>query len=101
MSQMSTGLSRQEKHAALAVAPRAASHMLSLSLSKVYELLRNGELDSYSDGKARRVIVASIYAYIERRLAAGAGVWRTWQHNPRSRRRGQQQPGKTEGPEPT
>jgi excisionase family DNA binding protein len=84
---MSTGLSRQEKHGAIAVPPRAASRMLSISLSKTYELLRNGELDSYSDGKARRVIVASIYAYIERRLAAGAGVWRTWQHARSPRRR--------------
>ena len=74
MSQLSTGLGRQEKQAAIAVPPREASRLLSLSLSKIYQLLRAGELDSYSDGKARRVIVASIYAYIERRLAAGAGA---------------------------
>jgi len=42
VSQMSTGLSRQEKHGAIAVPPRAASRMLSISLSKTYELLRNG-----------------------------------------------------------
>ena len=84
---MSTGLSRQEKHAAIAVPPREASRMLSLSMSKIYELLRNGELDSYSDGKARRVIVASIHAYVERRLAASGGEWRTWQHARSPRRR--------------
>ena len=80
MSQLSTGLGHQEKHAAIAVPPRAASRMLSLSLSKVYELLRAGELASYSEGKARRVIVASIENYVARQLAAGAGEWRTWQH---------------------
>jgi hypothetical protein len=37
----------------LAVPPSAAGHMLSLSLSEVYERMRNGELDSYADGRAR------------------------------------------------
>ena len=85
MSQLSTGLSHQEKHTALAVPPREAARMLSLSLSRVYELLRNGELESYQDGRARRITVTSIYALLARRLAASAGVWRTWQHTRRPR----------------
>ena len=50
-----TGLGHQQQPV-LAVPAREAARMLSYSLSKTYELLRNGELDSYSDGKARRVI---------------------------------------------
>jgi excisionase family DNA binding protein len=63
--------------------------MLSVSLSKIYQLLRDGELMSYSDGKSRRIVVASIHRYIKRRRAASGGEWRTWQHSPRSRRREQ------------
>ena len=44
MSQLSTGLGHQKKRAAIAVPPREASRMLSYSLSKVYELLRVGDL---------------------------------------------------------
>jgi excisionase family DNA binding protein len=90
MSQMSTGLSRQEKRAQggtpLAVPPREASLLLSLSMSRVYQLMRDGELQSYEHGRARRIPAASIHAYIARRLADSAGGWRTWPHNPQSRR---------------
>jgi hypothetical protein len=37
-----------------------------------YELLNAGELESFLDGKARKITVASIQAYIARKLAAGA-----------------------------
>jgi excisionase family DNA binding protein len=70
----------------LAVPPREAGHMLSLSLSEVYERLRNGELASYVDGRARRVIVASIHAYMTRRLADSANGWRQITPQPPRRR---------------
>jgi excisionase family DNA binding protein len=90
MSQLSTGLSHQEKQAALAVAPREAGRLLSLGLSEVYERMRNGELESYTDGRARRIPMESIYAYVARRRAASAGGWQ--QINPQpSFRRGRQQ----------
>jgi excisionase family DNA binding protein len=80
MSQMSTGLSRQEKRAQggapLAVPPREAGRLLSLSMSRVYQLMRDGELQSYEHGRARRIPVASIHTYIARRLADTAGKWR-------------------------
>ena len=85
MSQMSTGLGHQEKQ--LAVAPREAGRLLSLSTTKIYQLLRTGELDSFSDGKARRILTSSIENYIERHRAAGGAGWRSWPHNPRSRQR--------------
>jgi excisionase family DNA binding protein len=71
----------------LAVPPRDACGLLSLSMSRLYDLLRAGELQSYGDGRTRRITMASIHAYIARRLADSAGGWRTWPHNPQSRRR--------------
>jgi excisionase family DNA binding protein len=70
----------------LAVPPEAAAQMLGIKPSKLYELLRAGELSSFSCGRARRVVVQSIINYIERRVAdARASGWQTWQHNPRAR----------------
>jgi len=88
---MSTGLGHQEKQAQagtpLAVPPREAGRLLSLSTSRVYQLMRNGELGSYQDGRTRRITMASIHGYVARRLADTAGGWRTWPHNPQSRHR--------------
>ena len=89
MSQMSTGLSHQEKQAALAVPPREAGRLLSLGLSEVYERMRNGELESYQDGRARRITMKSIHTYLARRLAASAEGWK--QITPQPRHRGRQQ----------
>jgi len=60
----------------LAVPAKEAARLLSLSLSRLYELLRNGELQSYADGYSRRVTMASIHQYVERRLADSGGSWR-------------------------
>ena len=84
MSQMSTGLSHQEKQAALAVPPREAGRLLSLGLSEVYERMRKGELESYQDGRARRITMKSIHTYLARRLAASADGWRGWSARPNS-----------------
>ena len=67
----------------LAVSAKEAARLLSVSVSKLYELLRTGELDSYADGCSRRVTMASIVGYIERRLADNGGGWR--QINPQPR----------------
>jgi excisionase family DNA binding protein len=76
--------------AAIAVTPREACRLLSLGGSRVYDLMKSGELVSYQDGRARRITVASIHAYVERQIAAAAdsGGWVTWQHNPRRRKGG-------------
>jgi len=74
------------------VSPREASRLLSVSLSRLYQLMRDGQLQSYLDGRARRITVTSIHHYIARQLAAAdAGGWRTWRYNPQARRRGRQQ----------
>ena len=52
----------------LLVRPRQACTMLSVGLTRCYELMNTGELQSFKDGKARKITVSSIKAYIDRRL---------------------------------
>jgi excisionase family DNA binding protein len=59
---------------ALVVSPHQTGVMLSCGRTRVYELLEAGELDSFRDGRARKITVASIHRYIERRLAAEKDV---------------------------
>jgi len=98
MSQVSTGFSRHEKRAQavarhslseppLAVPPREASRLLSVGMSRLYELMRAGELESYEDGRTRRITMASITAYVARRLADSAGRWQQIAPQPPRRRR--------------
>jgi excisionase family DNA binding protein len=54
----------------VSVTPRQACTALSLGITKLYELLGNGELASYREGKARRILVSSIRDYLARRLEA-------------------------------
>jgi hypothetical protein len=54
----------------LLVRPRVAWRMLGCGNTYGYKLPNAGELESFVDGKARKIIVASIYGYIERKLAA-------------------------------
>jgi excisionase family DNA binding protein len=55
---------------ALLVAPRRAEQMLGISHKKLYDLLRDGELESLRIGTARRITVASIQKFIERKKSA-------------------------------
>jgi len=71
MSILSTGQSKDAE--ALVVKPARACQLLSCGRTRLYELLAARELDTFLDGGARKITVASIYAYIERQLAtAGA-----------------------------
>src|SRR5690348_16947311 len=40
---------------------------------KFYELLHSGEIESYLDGRSRKVVIASVDAYIDRRIAKSKG----------------------------
>jgi excisionase family DNA binding protein len=53
----------------ISVKPRETCDALSIGVTKLYELLNSGELTSYREGSRRRILVASIRAYIERRIA--------------------------------
>ena len=52
----------------LAVSPKTAFDMLGVGVTKGYELLNEGELDSFTIGRSRKVTVASIKSLIARRL---------------------------------
>ena len=56
----------------LLVRPRDAWQMLGCGNTHGYKLLNDGELDSFLDGTARKIVVASIHRYIARKLAAAA-----------------------------
>jgi excisionase family DNA binding protein len=47
-----------------------ACERLRCSRRYLYELLARGELESFTMGRARRIVAASIDAYVQRRLAA-------------------------------
>ena len=50
------------------VPPATAEQMLGISHKKICDLLNGGQLDSYSVGRARRITVESIRAYVARQL---------------------------------
>ncbi len=66
MSIQSTGLGDDER---LVVSPRRTAVLLDCGVTRVYELINRGELESYKDGAARKIVVASIRGYVERQLA--------------------------------
>jgi hypothetical protein len=70
----------------LAVSPRETRQLLRIGNTRLYELLNGGELESYQEGRSRRITMRSIRARIERLLgAAGATGVAT---APQPRRRG-------------
>jgi hypothetical protein len=56
---------------ALAVPPKIAGQMLGYGVTHTYKLIKRGELISFLDGGARRILVSSITDYIQRKVAAG------------------------------
>jgi excisionase family DNA binding protein len=55
----------------LVVRPKVAWKMLACGNTRGYELLAAGELESYKDGRSRKITVASIKAFVARRIAGG------------------------------
>ena len=49
--------------------PMEAAEALCIGRSKVYDLIRNGDLISIKIGKLRRVPVAAVHDYTRRQLA--------------------------------
>jgi hypothetical protein len=66
----------------IVVSPRRARHMLDCGTTRLYQLLAAGELESFLDGRSRKITVASIRRYVERRLSTTTAT------NPPLRRRG-------------
>jgi len=57
----------------LLVSVRHARHLLSISNTKIYAMLGAGEIPSCLVGKARRIPLAALRAYIAKRLAEASG----------------------------
>lgn len=53
----------------LLVKPREAWRLLNCSNTRGYELIAAKELESFLDGRSRKITMKSIHQYIERRLA--------------------------------
>ena len=68
MSIHSTGLGGDEP---LVVSPRRARRLLDCGNTRLYELIAAQELETYKDGKSRKITVASIRAYVARKIEAG------------------------------
>ena len=73
---------RQYEIEPLAVSPRQACRLLGVGTTRLYQLIGNGELVAYKDGRSRRVTVQSIRARVAR-LAAAAGASDATQAAPR------------------
>jgi excisionase family DNA binding protein len=58
----------------LAVSPRQACRLLNVGNTYLYELLKDNELESYWEGKSRKITTQSIRARHERQLAAAHGA---------------------------
>ena len=54
----------------LAVKPREACRMLGCGITRLYELINAGELESYRDGGSRMITTRSIVDRVERLAAA-------------------------------
>lgn len=53
----------------IAVPPKVGFGMIGIGITKGYELIAAGELEAFKLGSATRITVASIEAYVGRRLA--------------------------------
>jgi excisionase family DNA binding protein len=58
----------------LAVTPRQACVLLSVCNTRLYELIRDGELESYLDGRSRRITMHSIHRRRMRLLASASAT---------------------------
>jgi hypothetical protein len=57
----------------LVVSMAQAEVLLSCGHDQIYDLIRAGELDSYTEANRRKITMASIEALIAKRLAATGG----------------------------
>ena len=67
----------------LAVTPRQACILLGIGNTRLYELIGKRELESYLDGRARRITLESIRRQVARLLADASAP----RHRRRSRKR--------------
>jgi excisionase family DNA binding protein len=73
----------------VSVPPREAARLLNVGQSRLYKLLRDGELESYRDGRARRITMKSIHDRVNR-LGAADKKWQQIAPQPPRQRKRQQ-----------
>jgi excisionase family DNA binding protein len=71
--------------APMVATPNQAIQRLQISRATLYELINNGDLESYTEGRSRRILVQSMDHYIQRRLRLSSRSlrvsnrgWRRW-----------------------
>jgi excisionase family DNA binding protein len=52
------------------VRPRTACRLLDCGVTRLYDLIAQGELESFLDGGSRKIVVTSIKAYLDRQREA-------------------------------
>jgi hypothetical protein len=56
----------------ISTSPKNARKVIGCGNTRFYELLNSGEIQSYTDGRSRKVLVASLRDYVARQLEAEA-----------------------------
>lgn len=62
----------------LAVTPKIGFDMIGVGVTKGYELIKEGELETFKIGRSTRITTASIESFVARRIAAqnnAEGLW--------------------------
>ena len=67
-----TLVSESEGTEPLVVSVKKGCTILGSGVTRLYELINAGEIQSYRDGKSRKVVVASLRAFVARQIAAEA-----------------------------
>ena len=81
MNTMTTGVVREARefaedaHQLRLVTIPVAANLLGVSRSKLYDLLAEGELPTVRIGRARRIAVADLEAFVRRCRRLGSEVW--------------------------
>jgi excisionase family DNA binding protein len=82
----------RRKKDALQIEPRVTDvnggcKRANVGKDRFYELLHTGEIESYLDGRSRKVVLASVDAYIDRQITGSKGSFQRARH-PTPKQRG-------------
>ena len=69
----------------LSVSPRQAGQLLNIGQTRLWQLIKEGELQSYKEGRSTKITMRSIRARHERQLAAARAATATAQPRRRGR----------------